>query len=36
VIGRVVPATEGVTIQRGGQTRPLPRFEQDEIARLFG
>lgn len=35
-IGRVVPADNGLTLTRGGRNRPLPRFEVDEIARLFG
>jgi hydrogenase maturation factor len=35
-IGRVVPAEEGLTITRGGVVGQLPRFEVDEVARLFG
>lgn len=35
IIGRVVPAKEGLSLQREGQRFPLPRFDQDEVARLF-
>jgi hydrogenase maturation factor len=34
-IGRVVPRAAGVILTRGGQPGPLPRFDQDEITRLF-
>ena len=34
-IGRMTARDEGVAIQRGGQRRELPRFDSDEIARLF-
>jgi hydrogenase maturation factor len=34
-IGRVVASEAGVTLTRGGTAGPLPRFEQDEITRLF-
>jgi hydrogenase maturation factor len=34
-IGRVVPREAGVVLMRGGQPGPLPRFDQDEITRLF-
>ena len=34
-IGRVVPPEAGVVLTRGGQPGPLPRFDQDEITRLF-
>jgi hydrogenase expression/formation protein HypE len=34
-IGRVVPREAGVMLTRGGQPSPLPRFDQDEITRLF-
>jgi len=34
-IGRVVPRDAGVVLTRGGQPGPLPRFDQDEITRLF-
>jgi hydrogenase maturation factor len=34
-IGRVVPRAAGVVLTRGGQPGPLPRFDQDEITRLF-
>ncbi|HUT37132.1 MAG TPA: AIR synthase-related protein [Planctomycetota bacterium] len=34
-IGRMVPRDQGVTIRRGGQVEPLPRFDSDEVARLF-
>jgi hydrogenase maturation factor len=36
VIGHVVPASEGVTLRGRGGSAPLPRFDQDEITRLFG
>jgi len=35
-IGRVVAREGGLALVRGGQRRALPRFEVDEIARLFG
>jgi hydrogenase maturation factor len=35
VIGAVVPAEQGVTLQRDGRDVPLPTFEVDEIARIF-
>lgn len=35
-IGRVVAREEGVRLRAGGVVRELPRFEQDEIARLVG
>ena len=34
-IGRMAERTEGVTIGRGGRREPLPRFDSDEVARLF-
>jgi hydrogenase maturation factor len=34
-IGRVVSREEGVVLTRGGQPEPLPRFDRDEITRLF-
>ncbi len=34
-IGRMVPRDQGVTIRRGARREPLPRFDSDEIARLF-
>ncbi|HEY7139696.1 MAG TPA: AIR synthase family protein [Methylomirabilota bacterium] len=34
-IGRVVPREAGVVLTRGGQPGPMPRFDQDEITRLF-
>jgi hydrogenase maturation factor len=34
-IGRVVAQERGVVIRSGDGERPLPRFERDEIARLF-
>lgn len=34
-IGRMAPRDEGVTIQRGGRREPLPRFDSDEVAKLF-
>jgi hydrogenase maturation factor len=36
LIGRVVPREAGVVLTRGGQPGPLPRFDQDELTRLFG
>ncbi len=34
-IGRMAPRERGVTIRRGGKPEPLPRFDSDEVARLF-
>ena len=34
-IGRVVPREAGVVLTRAGQPGPMPRFDQDEITRLF-
>jgi hydrogenase maturation factor len=34
-IGRVTAAAEGVMLVEDGRARPMPRFEQDEITRLF-
>ncbi|MCD6416451.1 MAG: AIR synthase family protein [Planctomycetes bacterium] len=34
-VGEVLPAEEGVTLQQGGGVLPMPRFDQDEITRLF-
>ena len=34
-IGRVVSKEAGVTLSRDGRPGPLPRFDQDEITRLF-
>jgi hydrogenase maturation factor len=34
-IGRVVPRDAGVVLTRAGRAMPLPRFDQDEITRLF-
>ena len=34
-IGRVVPRDAGVVLTRQGRAAPLPRFDQDEITRLF-
>ena len=34
-IGRVVGRERGIVLQRATGERPLPRFERDEIARLF-
>jgi hydrogenase maturation factor len=34
-IGRVVPRDAGVVLTRQGRATPLPRFDQDEITRLF-
>ena len=35
-IGRVVSRENGLALMRGGQRRAFPRFEVDEITRLFG
>lgn len=35
VIGRVLPPGAGVTLVSGGRAVELPRFDRDEIARLF-
>ncbi len=35
IIGEVVPLESGVTLIMGDQAQVLPRFEPDEIARLF-
>ncbi|MGQ9681372.1 MAG: AIR synthase family protein [Anaerolineae bacterium] len=35
VIGRVLAAEEGILLREGSQMRPLPRFDRDEVARLF-
>ena len=34
-IGRTVTTEKGVLLRSGGSTQPLPRFDQDEITRLF-
>lgn len=34
-IGEIVPAEEGVYAVEGGVRRPLPRYDKDEIARIF-
>jgi hydrogenase maturation factor len=34
-IGRVVPREAGVTLAAGGRAREMPRFDRDEITRLF-
>ena len=34
-IGQVRPASEGVRMRRGGRWRDLPRYDQDELTRLF-
>jgi len=34
-IGEVVPAGEGITMVRDGERRPLPRYDSDEITRIF-
>ena len=34
-IGQVVERHQGVTLRSRDGTRPLPRFDQDEITRLF-
>jgi len=35
IIGEVVSPEEGISIVEDGSRRPLPRFERDELARLF-
>ena len=35
VIGEVIPRDRGVLLLENGQTRPLPRFDRDEITRIF-
>jgi hydrogenase expression/formation protein HypE len=35
VIGELVPASEGINVVRGGQWQPLPRYDADEITRVF-
>ncbi|MFP4057940.1 MAG: AIR synthase family protein [Candidatus Brocadiia bacterium] len=35
-IGRMVPRSEGVSVCRAGRREPLPRFDSDELARVFG
>ena len=35
VIGRAVPQAEGCTLSDGESVVPLPRFDQDEITKLF-
>jgi hydrogenase expression/formation protein HypE len=34
-IGNLVPAGEGVIMDRRGAESPVPRFERDELARFF-
>jgi len=34
-IGRMTERADGVTIRRGARQEPLPRYDSDEIARLF-
>jgi hydrogenase maturation factor len=34
-IARAVPAEEGILMSTAQGTHPLPRYDQDEIARLF-
>jgi hydrogenase maturation factor len=36
IIGRVLAADQGVWINRNGNRKPMPTFDRDEIARLFG
>ena len=35
VIGKMTPATDGMTLRRDGKRTPLPTFEADEITKLF-
>lgn len=34
-IGELVPASEGITMVRDGRKQPLPRFDSDEITKVF-
>jgi len=34
-IGELVPASEGITMVRDGERCPLPRYDSDEITRIF-
>ena len=34
-IGRVTPASQGVSLASGGHARPMPTFPQDQITRIF-
>ncbi len=34
-IGRALPADQGLTLTRGEMSQPLPRFDVDEIAKIF-
>jgi hydrogenase maturation factor len=34
-IGRVTPASQGVSLATGGHARPMPTFPQDQITRIF-
>jgi hydrogenase maturation factor len=34
-IGRITPASEGLKLRSGASTIDLPRFDQDEVARLL-
>lgn len=34
-IGRMADRADGVTLRRAGQRQPLPRFDSDEVAKLF-
>ncbi len=35
-IGKVLPKEEGLKMKKGDQVAELPRFERDEITRIFG
>ena len=35
IIGELLPAHEGIYMVRGGQILPLPRFDSDEITKIF-
>jgi hydrogenase expression/formation protein HypE len=35
IIGSLVAPHQGVNMRRGGELTPLPRYDQDEIAKLF-
>lgn len=35
VVGELMPAAEGVWLLRDGEPEPMPRFDSDEIAKIF-
>ena len=34
-IGHALPREQGLSLRTSGEVRPLPRFDQDQIAQLF-